>query len=1025
MIIRYRFVALLVLLFIHHAPVLGQGFADWQQHVRYEMDVTLYPDQHQMQGRQTLHYANHSPDTLTRVFYHLYFNAFQPHSMMAERNRHLPDPDPRIVPRIFELGPEEIGFHRIESLTQDGAPVEYSIFDTVMDVELANPILPGESVEFDMSFQSQIPLQTRRSGRDNLEGIDYSMSQWYPKMANYDERGWHADPYVGREFYAPFGTFDVRITLPAEYIIGSTGVLQNPDEIGYGYSPTAMAVGGDSLTWHFLAEGVHDFAWAADPDFVHDVLETEEGTTIHLLYQPDVAETWQRLHEWAPEIMSFFGSEYGTYLYPQMTIVQAGDGGMEYPMITFLTGRRPPASLLGVTAHEVAHMWFYGMMGTNEADYAWIDEGFASYATTEVISHIQGNPNPSHVPAFLGVLQAKHFGLFEPLNTSSDWFQTGFAYSNAAYSGGEMLLDMLGYVISDSLRDRFLHAYHERFAMRHSNPFDIEKVAEDVSGMQLDWYFEQFGNSTWDLDYALGGLRSTREGDEWRTVLTLKRNAPAVMPVDVRLTLEDGSSRWINVPLSIMQGQKPVGDDWTVAEPWAWTSPEYTLEVTSPARAVRAEIDPLMRTPESTRLNNVTGIPLGVAFLQPPGQSWSRYQVGWRPLAHYAHNWGFGGGLQFRGMYLFDRYAAMATLKFWPEVVFSSGEGPDVDGFSTESFERHSPVDGIDYDLSVSDNFSGGPLVRWTLRSRKHLGILQNDAQISLLFDPTDLLRARQHRLTVGLRHQHRTSDRSFFNQVSEGFIPEAVLSAHARLARTGTFYRYVLAGETGGGLKGRGDTRTANRLWVDLARGVPLGRFTGSFRLLAGVGDQHLARHKLFRLGSAPFEDQWANAAYRVIGGAFKDPLGDAHWVALGAPGPVADVRREQENADIVTGANAGPHIAAVSARLLTPWLSGSALFRPLRAELFVGAGRTWNGNWLSDFDVDRLVMDAGFGLRYDFRRVTALDRWINQSDVLSNLTLTARFPFWASDPIQIDGREEIGFRWLVGVLIDDLAWY
>ncbi len=292
---------------IPRLPYVGprQDAIDWQQEVRYEMDVTLDPEQHRLEGLQTLRYVNNSPDTLTRVFYHLYFNAFHPQSMMAERNRHLPDPDPRIVPRIFELGPDEIGYHRIESLTQDGTPVDYSIFDTVMDVELAAPIPPGDSVVFDMSFHAQVPLQTRRSGRDNLEGIDYSMSQWYPKMAHYDDRGWHADPYVGREFYAPFGTFDMHLTLPAEYVVGATGVLRNADDIGHGYSADPMTAGGDALTWHFRAEDVHDFAWAADPDYVHDVLETEEGATIHLLYQPDVAETWQRLHEWMPEMMTF------------------------------------------------------------------------------------------------------------------------------------------------------------------------------------------------------------------------------------------------------------------------------------------------------------------------------------------------------------------------------------------------------------------------------------------------------------------------------------------------------------------------------------------------------------------------------------------------------------------------------------------------------------------------------------------------------------------------------------------------
>ena len=557
------------------------SLASPKQTVRYEMDVTLHPDRHVLEGFQRLTYHNHSPDTLRRVYYHLYFNAFHPHSMMAERNRHLPDPDPRVVPRIFNLGPDETGFHEIRSLTQDGTPVRHSIFDTVMDVTLAEPIPPGGQAVFDLDFHAQVPLQTRRNGRDNREGIDYSMSQWYPKMAHYDERRWHADPYVGREFYAPFGTFDVRIRLPAEYVLGATGVLQNP----LAMEADSIATETDSLTWHFRAENVHDFAWAADPDYIHDVLETDEGTTIHLLYQPDVAEVWEKLHAWAPEIMAFFGRKYGPYLYEQMTIAQAGDGGMEYPMITFVTGRRSPTSLLGVTAHEVAHMWFYGMMASNEADYAWMDEGFTSWATREVTAHIQANPAPSHVPAFLSVLQFRHLGLFETLNTPSDWFDTNSGYGVASYLGGEVILDMLGYVLSDSLRDRFLLEYHRQFAFRHPDPHDLERVAEEVSGIRLDWYFHQFGYGEWDLDYELGRLRSVREGHAWRTSVTLERNGRTVLPVDLRITLEDGSTQWVHVPLSIMQGSKPVPDDWIIAEPWAWTSMDYSFDILLPARA--------------------------------------------------------------------------------------------------------------------------------------------------------------------------------------------------------------------------------------------------------------------------------------------------------------------------------------------------------------------------------------------------------------------------------------------------------
>ncbi|MDX1532284.1 MAG: M1 family peptidase, partial [Rhodothermales bacterium] len=227
---------------------MAQQAAPWQQEVRYEIDVVLLADRHRLRGTERVAYTNNSPDTLRHVFFHLYFNAFQPTSLMAERNRHLPDPDPRVVPRIFELEEDEQGWHEILALTQDGEAVDWRVYDTVLEVTPVRPIHPGETTTFELAFRSQVPLQTRRSGRDSREGIAFSMTQWYPKVAAYDAIGWHADPYVGREFYGPFATFDVRITAPADHVLGATGVLQNPAAVGHGYDATADSGGAGPTT---------------------------------------------------------------------------------------------------------------------------------------------------------------------------------------------------------------------------------------------------------------------------------------------------------------------------------------------------------------------------------------------------------------------------------------------------------------------------------------------------------------------------------------------------------------------------------------------------------------------------------------------------------------------------------------------------------------------------------------------------------------------------------------------------------
>ena len=1029
------------------APVAGQGAPDWQQHVRYEMDVRLLADRHQMEGRQRLTYHNNSPDTLRRVFYHLYFNAFDPGSMMAERNRHLPDPDGRVVPRIFELGPDEIGFHRVLSLTQDGRPVRHHTVDTILEVTLAEPIPPGGQAVFEMTFASQVPLQTRRSGRDSREGIDYSMAQWYPKMAAYDHRGWHADPYIGREFYAPFGTFDVRLTLPAHYVVGATGVLQNPNEIGHGYQTDTTATysydPADSLTWHFVAENVHDFAWAADPDYVHDRFTDDRGTTYHLLYQPDVAGTWALLHVWAPQIIQYISDHVGPYAYPQFTVVQGADGGMEYPMLTLVTGRRSPYSLLGVTAHEAAHEWFYGALGFNETDYAWMDEGFANYWSGEAVAHILGQPRANHTGAMMNVLRMQDLGLFERPNTHSDWFRTNAAYGTGSYSSGQMLADMLGYVVSDSLRDVFFRELYRRYTFRHPNPFDVEKVAEDVSGLRLDWLFEQFLDTEHALDYAVGRLRSEREGDGWRASVVLERRDEIAMPLDVRLTLADGTTRWVNVPLTVMQGHKPVPEGWTVAAPWPWTSPRYTLVVDDlPARVVAAEIDPLGRTPERTRLNNSSRFPLDVAFLEAPAPSWRHYSLGVRPLGLYAHDFGVGAGAQARGLYFFGDHRLRAMLTLWPQVLFSGGEEPHADAFAWEGADL-SAFDGVDYELSYERDVRAlGPSATVAASARKHLGFLENTVAFSRAFGRFFPLAGPERRLTLSLLHQYNPTDRTFRLDEHAFFMGEHMASArlHYRVAsgddrieagaEFGVSFRNLLQcrDAVNTPVSCAGEYRqSATHAFVEAVKTAGLGGLTGQAHLLVGLGMENLAFHKRFRLGAPSVEEAWRHDAFRQVSAAMDDPLGKNRFTAFSGPGPVAyllgGVDANDPVFETIGGTPLGTSVAAGSLTLGTGPLGRQGWLRPLSLEAFTGAGTVWGTSSLDHdrFSLDALVADAGVGLGLDVGALPVLQRWTAQSDVLSGLRLSLKLPVWASDPDIIHaGQDAFAFRWLLGITFE-----
>lgn len=591
--------AIFTISFLHAQP----GY--WQQHVDYHMEINMDTEKHKFTGTQKLVYTNNSPDSLRQVFYHLYFNAFQPGSMMDVRSQNIKDPDRRIADRISKLKADEIGYQKVTSLLQNGKRVRYETVGTILQVTLAEPILPGQQVTFDMEFNGQVPVQIRRSGRDNKEGIDYTMTQWYPKMAEYDADGWHPDQYVSREFYGVWGNFDVKITLPQEYVIGGTGVLQNPEEIGKGYGKRTVAA-TPTLTWHFKAEKVHDFAWAADPDFVHDSFKLQNGTVVHLLYNPKTANVanWKKAR---PEIEKFFlfmNATFGPYVYPQFSLIQAGDGGMEYPMCTMMLGSgKNYKGFIGLFVHEAAHSWFYGMLASNEQRYPWMDEGFTSFAEEEAMNFIfeQGNPNP-HLGGYGNYIALDSLGLLEPLSTPADFYTYNSLYGIGSYSMGELFLMQVQYVIGDEAFWRGMKMYHERWAFKHPKPEDFIKVIEDASGLQLDWLLIHWTQLTKSTDYAIEKVESM--GPSGEAIVTLRNLGQRPMPMDVMITLKDGTQVFYTIPLVSMYGYK-TEEPYQAREPWPWTHPTYTLRISERLEVIESiTLDPFQRSCDVNTRNN-------------------------------------------------------------------------------------------------------------------------------------------------------------------------------------------------------------------------------------------------------------------------------------------------------------------------------------------------------------------------------------------------------------------------------------
>jgi hypothetical protein len=569
----------------------------WQQAVDYTMEIEMDMSTYRYQGKQTAVYTNNSPDTLKRFFYHLHFNAFQPGSEMDIRSRTIQDPDSRIGDRISKLTPDEIGYIRPSSLTQDGANLTYKVEGTVLEVELDRPIPPGASSTFAMEWEAQVPVQIRRSGRNNKEGVELSMTQWYPKIAEYDFEGWHADPYIAREFHGVWGNFDVKISIDKDYTLGGTGYLQNADKIGKGYSfgsTKRQRPGNSKTTWHFVAPKVHDFTWAADKEYLHDTYEGPNDVTLHFLYKnkEELRENWKALQPKTAELMAYFNEHIGQYPYEQYSVIQGGDGGMEYGMCTLITGERNLNSLIGLTAHEMAHSWFQFLLATNESKHEWMDEGFTSYISDMAMDEVMGNnrPNP-HAGSYRGYRYLANSGVEQPLSTHADRYALNRAYGISAYSKGAVFLAQLGYVIGQDNLDKTIKRYFKEWAFKHPTPNDFIRVAEKVSGFELDWYLTDFTQTTNTIDYAITEVKA---GDDGATV-TLERKGLMPMPIDVEVEYSDGSKAYYHIPLRMARAEKERPDyisSWSVLPDWAWAFPAYSFTVKESKEVAKVVIDP-------------------------------------------------------------------------------------------------------------------------------------------------------------------------------------------------------------------------------------------------------------------------------------------------------------------------------------------------------------------------------------------------------------------------------------------------
>ena len=580
-----RYIFLLTALLLCGQLMAKDGY--WQQGVNYNITILLNTDKHSFTGKTVLEYTNNSNEVLYELYFHLYNNAFQPNSEMDVFSRTVQDPDRRVGDRISKLNAAEEGHMHVTNIFVNGIACEAEEQGTILHVKVEKGITEKAIIEFE--FSGQVPLQIRRSGRNNAEGIEYSMSQWYPKLCEFDTDGWHPNPYVGREFYGVWGDFQVSITLPANYIVAAGGILLNESECAVEKEMKKFRTN----TWKYKAENVHDFVWAADPDYEVVTSQVKDGPILKFYFQGNqpYAETWKQSTQLLTQAFEMLSSNYGKYPYPVYNFIQGGDGGMEYPMATLITGNRKLPSLVGVGVHEGAHSWFQGLLGTNESLYAWMDEGFTSYASTEVMNRLfPTTAEPHHEDGVSGYVNLAQSGMEEPLTTHADHFKTNYAYSLAAYSKGETYLHQMRTIVGEDVFKKVMHSYFDAWSFKHPTSEDFIRIAEKESGLVLDWYDEYFVKTTKTIDYAVDTVIQTKQ----KLSIALERIGEMPMPCEVTVEFENGKSCVYYIPFELMRGVKNKGvlpADWQIAKPWRWCDTKYTLNLNTDDRIKKVMID--------------------------------------------------------------------------------------------------------------------------------------------------------------------------------------------------------------------------------------------------------------------------------------------------------------------------------------------------------------------------------------------------------------------------------------------------
>ena len=637
----------------------------WQQKVDYDMRITLHDSIRQIAGSTTIKYTNNSPDSLGQVFMHLYPNAFQigsvkyreylANSGRGYRAKYFKDKLDGFTSKIdvHDLAisrPKEGSswIHKVPILK------EYKIEDTILEARLDHKVGPGETIRIDLDWTHHVGEMVERAG---YYAGQYNMAQWYPKMAVYDEKGWHADVFHAEgEFYGEFGDFNVKFDLPKSFIIAASGIITDGDP---GWEDVMVDTSIDYHVWldihnsnlieideherrivTFLAENVHDFAWVASRDFLYEGgISADRETKVHVLYDKQRGEDWTKVVlERSINALHWLETKYGDYPYPQITTTdRIKSGGMEYPMLV-MNGRDSESLIV----HEYGHIYFYGILGNNEVDEAWLDEGFTTHQTTDYMMSRYG-PHGFDTGLYedYSKFPKKYYPLGNDLHSDQWWairflrsghdenisrpsylFKNGSAYGRNAYTKPSMMLFELKYILGDSVFEGAMQHYYEKWKLKHVNEHRFIDSVEEFTGQSLDWFFQPWLHTTRHLDYGISFFnRSINKEGSWDIELGIDNLGTRFLPMLIETTFDDGTTgrRWWN------------GHLWRFQD---------TLRYVTDKRPIRVSLDPDVQTLDLDFRNNTTKMKKSILFDWPG--SWydprDKIVYWWSPYLYYYAN---------------------------------------------------------------------------------------------------------------------------------------------------------------------------------------------------------------------------------------------------------------------------------------------------------------------------------------------------------------------------------------------------